>query len=194
MFSEEEYKALVIKYGNYSSWALWSYEKENDTSVIINNFNLIHSRYVLIGLNISASLKDVPWINFHGGKHDRKLKYACNDTVLKGSYITDLFKDLPESNSIKLKNILNDDLININLQKFKEEMNDIKINKETVFLALGDSTKYYYEKNFQKYFKNKVINYYHYSNYSFTDKEWVDGLWKKINIVEDFDRIKAKYK
>jgi len=192
MYLFEEYKKISLKYGAFASWAIWSYENEKDTSIIESHFEDLHSNFVLIGLNISKSLLDVPWINFHGGKHDRKLKYACNDTKLRGSYITDLFKDYPEVNSNLLKDV-DPEIVRKNVEFFNQEMKDIKVNLKTQFITLGMQADIYFKKYFQSYWKNKYINYYHYSNYQLTDRDWVLGLWHKLGITDDFEQTRKKY-
>lgn len=122
MYSAEEYDSLKLKYGGFSSWALWDENKPHDTSIIDNNFHELHSRYVLVGLNISRVLDLPPWSNFHDNTHARKLRYACNRTLLRGSYITDLFKDLPEASSGKVKQLITSEVVSKNVSFFIEEM------------------------------------------------------------------------
>ena len=197
MYSIDEYNKLALKYGPFASWAIWNYKKENDTSVIHENYSQLHSKFVFLGLNISASLINKPWINFHSGRHDRKLKFACNDTKLRGSYITDLFKNIPEANSTNFFKNLNDRIIKENVNLFNQEMKDIKIAKDTQFILFGTPTSLI-AKSFNEYFKqeykNPIIYNYHYSYYGITDKEWVSGLWKKLNIDQNFDLTVKEYK
>ncbi len=193
MYSLEEYKKIRLKYGPFASWAIWNYENEKDTSIIESNFEDLNSKFVLIGLNISKSLINVPWINFHGGKHDRKIKYACNDTKLRGSYITDIFKDYPEVNSNLLKDI-DSEIVRKNVEFFNQEMKDIKVNSNTQIISLGIQADFYFRKYFQSYWNNQYINYYHYSNYQIKDRDWVLGLWQKLGIADDFEKTRKKYK
>lgn len=195
MYSLNEYNKLVLKYGSYASWAIWDYENESDSSIIEQNINKLHSRFVLIGLNISKSLKKQPWVNFHGGRHDRKLKYACNNTKLYGSYITDIFKDLPESNSNNIKNFLTDNIIKDSINFFNKEMIDVRANNNTQFIIFGMPNSFL-ARCFNTYFKqhkNRIIYYYHYSYYGITDKKWVQGIWKKLGINQNYDLIVNRY-
>lgn len=197
MYSIEEYKKLTSKYGSYASWAIWDYENENDTSVINQNFNQLHSRYVFLGLNIASPLTEKSWINFHGGKHDRKIKYACNDTKLRGSYLTDIFKGIVASRSTKFESILTDEIISKNVNLFNKEMRGIKINEVTQFIVFGPPNSLLakcFNKYFKQKYKNHVIYYYHYAYFTLTDKEWVNGLWKKLNINQNYDLTIKKYK
>lgn len=197
MYSFDEYNALKTKYGAYSSWAIWDYQNESDTLVIDKNFQVLHSNFVFLALNISGSLKDNKWINFHGGKHDRKLKYASNDTMLKGSYITDLFKDLPEVKSNKVKDKLSSEIITQNVTSFNQEMQDIKINNKTTFIVFGTQNSQIanmFNSYFLQKYNNPVIYYYHYSFYGMSDEAWVQGLWDKLGIDADYKSIISKYK
>ena len=106
MYSTSEYTYLKEKYGGYASWAIWDYQNQRDTFVIDKNVAQLSSWYVFAALNISKELRDEPWANFRFGKHDRKLKYACNDTALRGAYLTDLFKGIPEPKAFRISSIL----------------------------------------------------------------------------------------
>ena len=114
MYNSEEYKNLASKYGPYASWAIWDYKNASDTAAIDQNFEQLHSKYVLLGLNISRSLTNT-WSNFHDNSHARKIKYACTDTKLRGSYITDIFKGIVKSRSTWFKEILTDKIISENV-------------------------------------------------------------------------------
>jgi hypothetical protein len=196
MLNIVEYKQLVLKYGSHSSWAIWDYKKESDASIIGKNFNQLHSKFVLLALNASGSIAKPPWSNFRGGKHDRKLKYACNDTQLRGSYITDIFKDIPEPKSRKIKSLLTDEIIDKNVSLFNQEMRDIGINELTQFIVLGAPNSLlskYFNNHFRQNYKNHITYYYHYSYYRLTDRAWVEGFWKKLGINQNFDLAISKY-
>jgi len=197
MYSIDEYKNLTSKYSSFSSWAIWDYKKTGDSSIINKNFNELHSKFIFLGLNISHPLAKGTWSNFHGGKHDRKLKYACNDNKLRGSYITDIFKGIDEPRSNKFRDLLTDKIIRKNVNQFNQEMNDLKINNNTQFIIFGTPTSLLaqcFNDYFKQEYKNRIIYYYHYSYYKLTDKEWVNGLWKKLNINQNFYLTIKKYK
>lgn len=172
---------MTSKYGPYASWAIWNHKNASDTAVIDQNFNQLHSKFVLLGLNISRPLTNKPWVNFHGNSHERKLKYACEDTILHGSYITDIFKSIDEPKSMKFEKLLTDKLINKNVNFFNQEMRDIKIDNDTQFIVLGNLTAKYFNKHFKQRYKNNIIFHLHYSCRG-TDKDWVNGFWRKLNI------------
>lgn len=182
-YNKSEYSILKNKYGAYSSWAIWNDKNHKDVSVIDSCFSELNPNFIFLGLNISGLLKGDPWSNFHGGKHDRKLVYACNKTNLRGSYITDIFKDIVDANSSALKKLSNE-IIEKNARFFDEEMKDIKIMEKSVFVILGTESSIvskYFKRYFLREYKNKIINYCHYSYYGISDEKWVEGLREKID-------------
>lgn len=184
MYTISEYNHLVSKYGPYSSWAIWNDEKPVDTGIIDQNINQLHSQFVLLGLNISRPLAGA-WSNFHDNSHARKLRYACNNTKLRGSYMTDIFKGIVQPNSGNFKDMLTDEIIHENVQFFNQEMKDIKINNDSEFIIFGTPSSLlakYFNNYFKQDYKNNITYYYHYSYYTLTDKQWVNGLWQKLSI------------
>jgi hypothetical protein len=194
MFNLNEYNNLVLKYGEFASWAIWDYKDEKDCTIIPKNIDDLNSKYILLALNCSGSLRNELWANFRGGKHDRKIKYACNDSKLRGAYITDLFKGIEEPQSYIVKNLISDEVINKNVDLFKQEMDDIKISKNSKFILFGNLVTDYFNKYFKPYFNNEAYSYYHYSSYSMSDKKWVEGFWKLLNVVDNFDQTLNRYK
>jgi hypothetical protein len=197
MYDKREYEQLVLKYGGYSSWAVWDYKKESELTVIEQQVESLNSRNVFLALNISAPLVGDPWCNFHGGKHDRKIKYACNDTELRGSYITDIFKGLDELHSSNVESKLTPEIIDKNVGDFSQEMKDIKLASDSKFIIFGTPDSFIakcFNQYFRQDFKNEVFYHYHYSYYKLTDKQWVEGLWKKLGITSDFENTVAKYR
>ena len=103
-FTQIEFERLTEKHGAYGGWAIWNYTRnrreENSVKPIDENLIHLNNKYIIIGLNISSPVET--WTNFRGGKHDRKLKYAFNNTKVRGSYMTDLFKGIVNSKSTEL--------------------------------------------------------------------------------------------
>jgi hypothetical protein len=196
------YLRLRRKYGDYSSWAIWNHEDEADATVIESHIEELNANHVFIAYNSSRKegyLRAEPWANFRGWKHDRKLKYACNDTDLRGSYLTDLFKGIKEAKSNKVRGYLTPELVNKNVSCFIEEISDIGTTKKTVYVVLGVYNSDI-GKQFSKNFLDKtgdvndVIYYTHYSNFRLTDEEWVTGLWKELGIKANYETTRQKYK
>jgi len=185
MYTRREYDHLLSRYGSYSSWAIWDDSDAHDTSIIDENIHELNPSFIFVGLNISRILSKPAWSNFHDNTHSRKLRYACNYTKLRGAYLTDLFKDLPEAKSSNLIKTLTENQIEDNVNFFLNEMGDIKLKSESQFIILGSAAAKYFDKYFKKHFANNVLYYDHYSAYNkYTDKEWVVGLWEKLNIKD----------
>ena len=197
--NETRYHRLRQKYGDYSSWAIWNHEDEADPTIIESHIEELNANHVFIAYNCSRKdgfLRDGPWANFRGWPHGRKLKYACNDTTLRGSYITDMFKGIAEANLNKVRDYLTPEVVKENVSFFLEEISDIGTTKQTVYVVLGVSEP---KKQFQKHFLDKMgpvnVKYYtHYSNFRLTDKEWVEGLWKELGIKANYETIRQKYR
>jgi hypothetical protein len=180
-----EYQNLKEKYGNISSWAIWDENDHKDTLIIGENIGLLNSRYVGIGLNISNPVAE--WSNFRG-THCRKLQQTFNKGRLRGFYLTDILKNIVESNSSIIEQKIKSKEIEIekHIEFFIQEMKDVKITEETKFLIFGNLA---YEL-FNKYLKaiyphNQVIKLKHYSARG-TDKEWVKSTLDKIGILEEY--------
>ena len=182
---------LSQKYGDYSSWAIWNPDNEADPTIIESHIEELNTNHVFIAYNVSRTEGYIgagPWANFRGWKHGRKLKYACNDTTLRGSYLTDMFKGIAEANLNKVRDHLTPEVVNENVSFFLEEIADIGTTKETVYVVLGISEP---KKQFKKHFLDKmddvnVVYYTHYANFRLTDKECVTGLWKKLGIKANY--------
>jgi len=199
-YTVEEFKKLESKHGAYATWAIWKQSKdrtdERDVACIEAALSDLNSNYVFVGLNISSPVSI--WGNFRGGKHDRKLKYALNNTSLRGSYMTDLFKNIVEPSSASFYKKVNGDsnLINENVQRFIEEMKDVKITSDSTFVILGTENSYtgkLFNKHFKQHFpNNKVVYHRHYSSRG-TDKEWVESCWKTLNVNASFENVFNSY-
>lgn len=195
---ESELEKLA-EHGKWASWAIWEYGKsrisEKSIGVILSNIEDLNVRNVVIGLNISKPVE--LWGNFRGGKHDRKLKYAFNDTAIRGAYMTDLFRIQTEKSTNLAQELrIKQELIPENVLRFVDEMRDLKITPETRFILMGAEESIlgkYYRKEFQKHFKeNPVVYHRHYSSRG-TDKAWVESMRKRLNINGEFEEILLKY-
>ncbi len=195
-----EFEELTEKHGAWASWAIWECEKsrirEKSTDIIYLNIEVLNVRNVIIGLNISKEVE--VWGNFRGGKHDRKLKYAFNDTAVRGAYMTDLFRiKMKDSTNLAKQLAIKPKLIQGNVLRFVDEMRDLKITAETRFILMGKEDSIlgrFYRNEFQKHFKDNPVTYHrHYSSRG-TDKAWVESMLKCLNIYSDFEVILLKYK
>ena len=186
---------LTEKYGDCSSWAIWNPKDEADPTIIESHIEALNAKHVFVALNAWGDfVRNLPWANFRGGKHDRKLKYACNDTALRGSYLTDLFKRIEEVKAGKVQENLTLEDIKKHVSLFVEEMSEIGTTKETIYIILGVNCREMFKKHFlEKLGDVKVIPYYHYS-YTLPDERWVMGIWEKLGITANYETIRQKYK
>lgn len=143
----ETFKKIKAKYGSVASWALWSDTAGADTSdlnVLEGNLNKLHVKTIFVALNISGADRDYPntfW-NFHGGARDYMLRDAIKKTALEGSYITDIIKFHPETNSQKVKRYFKKNPIEFSghLKYFLKEMAVVGATENTVLIALGNES------------------------------------------------------
>ena len=201
-YSQTEFKNLTALYGRYAGWAIWEYARsrsqEASTDCIYHNLNQLNTNNIVVGLNVSASIKG-DWLNFRTGRHDRKLKYAFNNSEIRGAYITDLYKGIVDPSSLSLHKGLqnNYEVIEQNINLFIQEMKDIGIRSESRFIIMGPEnsvTGTNFIKYFQEHFEeNPVVFHRHYSSWG-TDKDWVTSIWTKLGINENFDETISKYK
>ncbi len=196
-----EFKKLAALYGRYGGWAIWEYAKsrsqEASTECIYKNLHQLNSNNVIIGLNVSEFIKG-DWHNFRAGRHDRKLKYAFNDSDIRGAYMTDLYKGIVDPKSLSLHKELNNNykVIEQNVHLFIQEMKDIGIKSDTRFILMG-TEKSITGTHFITYYKihfanNPVVFHRHYSSRG-TDEDWVKSMWAQLGINKDFNETINKY-
>ncbi len=199
-FSADEFEALTKNYGTYGGWAVWHYTNdrlsESSTEPIYSNIELLNSRHVIIGLNISKPLER-NWVNFRGGMHDRKLKYAFNDTKVRGSYMTDLLKVCTKTSNELLNHLISHpNVLKENVDKFIKEMRDVKVSADTCFIILGTEMGLLgslYRNHFQGHFPTNQVIYYRLHSSRGTDRAWVEGIWEKLKISANYDEIRKRY-
>jgi hypothetical protein len=97
---------------------------------------------------------------------------AFNDSSYRGAYITDIIKDLPESNSKKVLDDLTDEQLADNFEIFNEEMKMLGADKNTLIILFGNQVKELFLKGPIFYFNN-IVCCMHYSYYGITNDEWV---------------------
>ncbi len=196
---KSKFDKLTDQFGAYGSWALWEHKRsrefEKSTKIIYDNVDVLNVNNVIIGLNISQQVGI--WENFRGGKHDRKLKYAFNDTEIRGSYMTDLFKiEMIRSSDLKRYICEQRDVLITNIKCFKHEMESIEIKTKTRFVLLFSETSFFgnlFKGSFKCYFKeNPFVFHQHYACRG-TDKDWVESIWKKLEIKANFEETLSKY-
>lgn len=183
-------KEIKDKYGYMCSFAVWkNIDKSQkpkygvgDISHFdnINEIN-INRNIVLVGLNISGKGSiDKPFSNFHSSKstsHDYKIRFAIQDTIFSGAYMTDIIKDHEEVMSGKVIKYLNHNshIKKENIISFELELKDIgAINP--IIIAFGNASfKILYELK-DKY---RIFKVPHYS--SCISKEKLRDAFNKIS-------------
>ncbi len=118
MISEKVYEKLLDQYAYTSSWAVWA-EPENgnwksksgitDLKCMENLPALLEQltgEYIFVGLNPAhhdVAKKGEPWSAFHSNDlrraQDYKLRYALRNTKYWGSFITDIYTGIIETNA-----------------------------------------------------------------------------------------------
>ncbi len=179
----DKYLQLKSKYGNCSSWAIWNEENKKDTTIIEKEISSLNSKYVFVGLNISNEIRN-SWGNFHEGRNDYKLMNVLNNSKFYGSFMTDLFYDLPIPKSTKLNHLVESKEFDISkhILYFKQKLTDLEINDNTTFILLGKDVDDYFPK-FHSINKNKIVKIPHpaYRRYSF--EVWKNSVTIILNQI-----------
>jgi len=158
--SSTKYESIrSSEYSPHSSWALWQltepHEKPKarmgDMSVFEESselLNALHTDIVFVALNAAdRDIQPEPFSAFHDTSHtamDYKMRYAFRDTILWGSYITDFFHGLRETDSGKVKRYLfeNPEYLAASVARFKAELAFVADDgKKPILIALGSQVK-----------------------------------------------------
>lgn len=153
------FRKIKKLYGKHSSFAIWNENDFNDVSLI--NYNDIQLKYIFVGLNPSREIENIDFKNFHNnfrGNKNNRFKYI-NNSKFKNSYMTDIFKDLIEVNSSKIKRWIknNPEKAKKYLKNFEEEIKILEI-KNPIIIAFGNEVYDILKKNFN-YNIHKISHY-----------------------------------
>jgi hypothetical protein len=175
MIDFQQFENIKQKHGSYASWAVWADASEKPKSNMgdVSHFkhesvlSLLKNNVVMVGLNISRPVSE-PFINFHDPNpraNDFKIRYAFKNSAYYGAYMTDIIKFLEEVDSTKVMKHLKEhpEIIEKNLETFREEMQDIKATAP-VLLAFGKDTHKLLSENLNKNEYRKLIKLTHYSH------------------------------
>jgi hypothetical protein len=168
-------KEIKNKYGHMASFAiLYKIDKTHkpkygvgDISHFDNIEKLnINRNIILVGLNLSGKGSiDNPFSNFHNPKstsHDYKIRYAIQDSIFSGAYMTDIIKDYEEVISGKVMKYLNSNpgVKKKNIKSFEIELKDIGAINPIIIAFGNDSFKILKELKH----KYKIFKVPHYSS------------------------------
>ncbi len=185
------------KYGYYSSWAIWAdaggKPKSNIGDLRIFDMDAnpsvlgeLKPHIVLVGLNISRGLIHKPFANFHDPRPqgtDFKIRHAFKGTEYWGAYMTDLFKNLDEKDSNKVKALIKNDpsIIAAHVNFLRDELRHVvgKSSKKTTLIAFGDVVYTHIQKNFSAECEVKKIPHYASQNYNNKDL-YKKAVWQSL--------------
>lgn len=198
MIEQKVYDELKEKYSSDASWSIWSpigntpTSNVGDMSVFDEPFiDKLNSDFVLVALNKSGDSDNVQetksWENFHSehrGTCDHRLRYAITNTILEGSYMTDIIKKHIETDSSKVIEDIKDDngILLKNIECFKEELSIIG-GKPTI-IAFGDDAYKWITDHFKDEYEIYKLTHYSYRWKGFNKEELrkeVEELIKNIS-------------
>lgn len=183
----KQFETIKEKYGLYGSWAIWADAGEKpksnigDLSVfdILKNtllFDQLKPHIIFIGLNISRGLIKESFANFHDSQPqgtDFKIRYALKGSAYWGAYMTDIFKDLEEKDSHKVKALINADqaLVANHLYVLRQEIRDVLGDSgiRATLVAFGDIVYDKLREHFSEEYDVKKIP--HYASQNFNNKD-----------------------
>lgn len=182
MITRDRFDHLKEKWSAFSSWAVWRENQSGETpkagigdlSVLDPDSNpslldTLNPDVVLVGLNAAArfSVSPQPWGNFHDGSgvaNDFKIRFALQGTAYWGAYMTDVYIDLPETKSARVKAWTreNPDLVKAQLDRLERELADLG-SPDPLLIAFGDLA---YDPLLSRFGgTHEVVKVQHYSNY-----------------------------
>lgn len=126
MITSEVYEELKEKFGPTASWTVWEEPanenwKSKDSISEMTPFKdpvelsgILNDNYIFVGFNPAQHDTDhiaSDWENFHSGdarrSQDYKLRYALRDTPFWGSFITDIYPEIIDTDLSSAKRKIN---------------------------------------------------------------------------------------
>jgi len=176
MITREKFDFIKEKYGFVASWAIWAKQgntpKSNmgdlsvlDPDVDESLLSKLNSDIVLVALNFAADIEHKVWDNFHKYRRygtDFKTRFALRDTPLWGAYMTDILKNYPEVDSLKVLSHLkkNPELEQKNVESFRQELKDIG-SENPRLVAFGNTVYDILKRNLAEFEIIKIPHYAH---------------------------------
>ena len=170
----DTYNKIKEKYGNISSWALWTEPVDIRSKLSMEDIlffenpshktlELLNPNIILVGLNISEKILRT-FGNFHPDKtsaQDYKTRFALRGTMFWGAYMTDIIKSYEEKISGNLMKYLskNKEFEKENIKMFEQELLDIG-SQNTIIVAFGNDSYNILKRNLKdRYTIYKVPHY-----------------------------------
>ena len=197
MINLETFNSIKKRYGLYASWAIWSDAGPKPKSNIgdLSVFDLrknptlleqLKPHVILVGLNISRGLIQESFANFHDSRPqgtDFKIRHALRGSDYWGAYMTDLFKDLDEKDSNKVKALIKNDpsIIAVHVNFLRDEIRYVVGNSSEKYtlIAFGDAVYTHLKKNFSAECEVKKIPHYASQNYNNKDL-YKKAVWQSL--------------
>ncbi|MCL1958901.1 MAG: hypothetical protein FWF68_04805 [Spirochaetes bacterium] len=191
-----------VELSKFASWAIWDKDIEN-TEFIEKSLDKLNGNIVFVALNFGGKKPDdwKDWQNFHcKGRGDRILNNFLSKTEFKGAYMTDLIKDLHNSNGKQAEKIFenNETKRNKDIDFLFQEIEMLKTNNIEMYL-FGEGV----ETLFKEYvighegfeaFKQKIIKCQRIHHYvqRFQNFEKIASV--QLNLTEPKNQIEKSWK
>jgi len=176
MITREKFDFIKGKYGSVASWAIWAKQgdlpKSNmgdlsvlDPEVDKDLLSKLNPNIVLVALNFAADIDHDDWDVFHKYRRygtDFKTRFALKDTQLWGAYMTDILKNYPEVDSLKVLSHLkkHPELERENVESFRQELKDIGAENPRL-VAFGNTVYDILKRNLAEFEIIKIPHYAH---------------------------------
>ncbi|SVB07724.1 uncharacterized protein METZ01_LOCUS160578 [marine metagenome] len=139
--SAVRYDSIKEKWGHRVSWAVWADDPElpqkismsgcDDISIFDRHENpmildICNPEVIFLALNFSKDKTLEPFENFHS-ESIFKLRYALQNSIFYGGYMTDFVKDFPSEKGSEAMEYLkqNKNAINENVKRLEEEIESL---------------------------------------------------------------------
>ena len=201
--SKVTYEAIRdSEYSPHASWAMWRFAISNekakaymgDMSIFEKEdnelFRTLHTDIVFVALNSAdRDIAPVPFSAFHDSSPramDYKMRYAFKDTILWGSYLTDFFHGLRETDSGKVKQFLakNPEYLAKSITRFKEELEFVTQDEKPILIALGSQVKELLDMYAPRGYTILALPHY---SYSVMTKELYRA--KALEVIAEIERV-----
>lgn len=186
MIKKDIYLEIKKKFGKSSSWTIWDEPEKGNWKSKSNIGSLqcfknedelvgkLNPNFIFVGYN-PANHNDRGeeikiWSNFHSDNNkksqDYKLRYALKDTKYLGSFITDIYPKIVETDSTKVSDIVSNDMTNESIKNLIY-VRKLLGNNATI-IAIGNDSYNVLKNNLPK--NISLVKIMHYS-YQFINQE-----------------------